>query len=69
MSRLRHHRKAASVLPVPVGARMSADSPRAMAGHPRRCGLVGCANVAANQVATGRWKRSSGESRLATYKS
>jgi hypothetical protein len=37
---LSDHRKAASVLPLPVGARISADSPRAIAGHPRRCGVV-----------------------------
>ena len=34
MMRLMHHKKAARVLPVPVGARMRVDSPRAIAGHP-----------------------------------
>ena len=34
ISRLRHQRKAASVLPLPVGARISVDSPRAIGDHP-----------------------------------
>ncbi len=34
ISRLMHHRKAVSVLPLPVGARMRVDSPFAIAGHP-----------------------------------
>ena len=34
MSRLMHQRKAVSVLPLPVGARISVDCPRAIAGHP-----------------------------------
>ena len=34
MSRLMHHRKAARVFPVPVGARIKVDSPRAIAGQP-----------------------------------
>ena len=44
ISRSRHHRNAVSVLPVPVGARISAESPRAMAGQPSACGRVGAAN-------------------------
>ena len=52
MSRLMHHRKAVSVFPLPVGARMSVDSPRAIAGHPCVCGGVGAANDARNQSAT-----------------
>jgi hypothetical protein len=39
--RFRHQRNAASVFPLPVGARMSVDSPRAIAGHPSCWGLVG----------------------------
>jgi hypothetical protein len=38
ISRLRHHRNAVSVLPLPVGARISVDSPRAIAGQPSCCG-------------------------------
>ena len=34
ISRLMHQRNAVSVLPLPVGARMSVDSPCAIAGHP-----------------------------------
>ena len=47
-----HHRNAVSVLPLPVGARISVDSPRAMAGQPWRCGGVGVANESRNQSAT-----------------
>ena len=35
-----HQRNAVSVLPLPVGARISVDSPRAIAGQARRCGSV-----------------------------
>ena len=41
ISRSRHHRNAVSVFPLPVGARISALSPRAITGHPSRCGAVG----------------------------
>src|ERR1039458_6048894 len=57
MSRLMHHRKAARVLPVPVGARMRVDSPRAMAGQPSCWGRVGAEKTASNQARTGGWKR------------
>ena len=50
--RLIAHRKAARVLPLPVGARISVDSPRAMAGHPCACGGVGVGNDVWNQSAT-----------------
>src|SRR6202030_4212660 len=53
MSRLMHHRNAARVLPVPVGARIKVDSPRAMAGQPCSCGLVGAAKTASNHSRTG----------------
>ena len=56
MSRLRHQRNAASVLPLPVGARISVDSPRAIAGQPRFCGAVGSAKTAPNHSATAGWK-------------
>ena len=46
MSRSRHQRKAVRVLPVPVGARMSVFSPRAMAGQPSRCAAVGRSKTA-----------------------
>ena len=54
--RLMHHRKAASVFPVPVGARISVDSPRAIAGHPAICGRVGAGKTAVNQSHTAGWK-------------
>src|ERR1700722_2844344 len=53
MSRLMHQRKAAKVLPVPVGARIKVDSLRAMAGPPCSCGLVGAAKTASNHTRTG----------------
>ncbi len=60
-----HHRNAARVLPVPVGARIKVDSPRAMAGQPAVCGLVGAGKTAENQSHTAGWKRSSESARLA----
>ena len=54
MIRLMHQRKAVSVLPLPVGARMSVDSPRAIAGQPRVCGGVGASNDAAEPFGDGR---------------
>src|SRR6202011_5876681 len=53
MSRLMHQRKAARVFPVPVGARIKVDSPRAIAGQPCTCGLVGAAKTASNHSRTG----------------
>ena len=54
ISRSRHHKNAASVLPVPVGARISAFSPRAITGQPMRCGAVGASKTALNHaVVTG----------------
>src|SRR5262245_49758709 len=46
------HRKAASVLPVPVGAAMSVCLPAAIAGQPCRCGAVGSPSVSRNHAAT-----------------
>src|SRR5262245_34520960 len=59
ISRFRHHRNAVNVLPLPVGARMSVDSPRAMAGQPSSCGRVGDGNDATNHSRTEGWNRSS----------
>src|SRR5687768_11362760 len=53
------HKKAASVLPEPVGARMSACSPAAIAGHPSACAGVGSPNVVRNHSRTGGEKLSS----------
>ncbi len=58
MSRSRHQRNAVSVLPLPVGARISVFSPRAMAGQPSRWGAVGCSKTARNQEAVSGWKSS-----------
>ena len=51
--RSRHHRNAVSVLPLPVGARISVDSPRAIGGQPSACGAVGSSKAAVNQARTG----------------
>ena len=53
MMRLMHQRNAVSVLPLPVGARISVDSPSAMDGQPCAWGGVGRANESRNQSATG----------------
>ena len=45
-------RNAASVFPVPVGARMSVCDPRAIAGQPSRCGALGSPSVSRNQRRT-----------------
>lgn len=47
------HKNAASVLPEPVGERISVCEPVLMAGHPRRWGLVGETNDVSNHVRTG----------------
>jgi len=49
-------RKAASVLPDPVGAAIRTLRPARMAGHASRCASVGCANVRSNQAVTAGWK-------------
>jgi hypothetical protein len=56
MIRLMHHKKAANVFPVPVGARIKVVSPRAIAGHPETCGKVGVAKTASNHARTAGWK-------------
>ena len=60
MSRSTAHRKAASVLPVPVGAHTSVWSPAAIAGQPWAWGGVGSKNADANQARVGFEKRASG---------
>src|SRR5579862_6251117 len=57
-TRSRHHRNAARVLPLPVGAAMSAWRPAATSRHPRSCTSVGSANDDRNQSRTGAEKRS-----------
>ena len=49
-SRSRHHRNAASVLPLPVGASISVWWPAAMLAQPRACTGVGAAKLWRNQV-------------------
>jgi hypothetical protein len=49
MMRLMHRKNAAKVLPVPVGARIKVDSPRAIAGPSSICGRVGTAKTPSNQ--------------------
>src|SRR5215471_8069549 len=51
-SRSMPHRKAASVLPEPVGARMSVWSPAAIAGHPSDWAAVGAGKLVENQAWT-----------------
>jgi len=58
MMRWMHHKNAARVLPLPVGARIKVDSPRAIAGQPAICGRVGAGKTAANQSRTAGWKMS-----------
>src|ERR1700761_2376697 len=48
-------RKAASVLPDPVGAAMRVWRPALIAGHASACAGVGAAKLAANQLATAGW--------------
>src|SRR5258708_12727706 len=49
VSRSRHHRKAARVLPLPVGAAMSTWRPEATSCQPRSCTCVGPSNELRNQ--------------------
>jgi hypothetical protein len=67
MTRLIAQRKAVSVLPLPVGARINVDSPRAIAGHPSVCGGVGAANDPRNHSETAGWKRLNTSARFATF--
>src|SRR5688500_10720598 len=54
------YRKADSVFPVPVGARMSVSSPLAIAGQPPRCGADGSPSVSVNHARTSGWNEASG---------
>src|SRR6266511_3676288 len=49
------HKKAASVLPEPVGAAISVSQPLAMCCQPEACGGVGVPNRWVNQRATNGW--------------
>src|SRR3954451_22318929 len=59
-------RKAVSVLPDPVGARINVWSPAAIAGQPCSCAVVGAGKDEVNQARTGSENRSS-ESMTAAY--
>jgi hypothetical protein len=52
ISRSRQERKAASVFPLPVGARIKVESPRAIAGQPSVCGRVADSNTLQNHSRT-----------------
>src|SRR5438477_5402028 len=58
--RSRHHRNAARVLPLAVGAGRRVWWPALMASQPSRWAWVGSANASANQVRVGSEKRASG---------
>ena len=60
-------RKAVRVLPLPVGARINVDSPRAMAGQPSVCGGVGASKEAVNHSETAGWKSPNTLARFATF--
>ena len=51
-------RKAASVLPEPVGAEISVSRPAMMCGQPRACASVGALKRRSNQARTAGWKES-----------
>ncbi len=57
-------RKAVSVLPEPVGAATSVDSPAWIAGQACTCAWVGALKCARNQPATAGWKADSTSARL-----
>ena len=67
MTRLIAQRNAVSVLPLPVGARINVDSPRAIAGHPSVWGGVGAENDARNHSETAGWNRLNTSARFATF--
>ena len=58
--RSRHHRKAARVFPLPVGAWRSVWCPALIAAQPRRWARVGSAKASANQARVGSLKGASG---------
>src|SRR5438477_9511372 len=55
-----HARKAASVLPEPVGAEIRVVRPARMCGHPCSCGSVGVPKRWTNQSCTNGWAQVSG---------
>src|SRR4051794_23786349 len=59
MRRSMPHRKAARVLPLPVGARIRVWSPSAIAGHPWAWASVGAGKLDSNHALTGAENRSS----------
>src|ERR671935_2976442 len=59
------YRKAARVLPEPVGAWISVWPPRAIAGQPSACAGVGSANACSNQARVSALKTASGSTRPA----
>ena len=65
MSRSMAHRNAASVLPLPVGAKSSVEAPRAIGGQPRACAAVGASNDAVNQSRTAGMERRERDRRCA----
>ena len=58
-------RNAVSVLPEPVGAATSVDSPAWIAGQASTCAWVGALKCVRNQAATAGWKADSTSARLA----
>ncbi len=52
-------RKAASVLPEPVGAQTSVSRPRGMRGQPAACASVGAPKRRSNQAWTAGWNEAS----------
>jgi hypothetical protein len=52
-------RKAASVLPDPVGAKTSVEWPAWISGQPSSCARVGRPNVCWNHSSTAGWNRAS----------
>src|SRR4029079_1704841 len=61
-SRSRHHKKAARVLPLPVGAWMSVWRPVEIDFQPPTCAGVGASNADSNQARTAGEKGASGSS-------
>src|SRR3989442_15606309 len=57
MSRSIAARNAARVLPEPVGAKTSVDSPRRIAAQARAWARVGAGKLSANHSSTAGWKR------------
>ena len=58
INRFRHHRNAASVFPLPVGASTSVDAPPAIAFQPLTCAGVGSWNERVNHSLTAGWNGS-----------